>query len=171
VTPERRDPDEPETPPSGLDSHGLGSNGGELSAAEIEAEFARIVAGWDLDGVPAAGEDLPRADVDADDTPTQALPRIIEPVPEPVAPVEEDDDHYVPPEPPPFPRPQPATIGAVCLLLLGIVLLAVPRLIGLSSQYGLPLGLLSITGAIVWLAARLREGPPTDSGWDDGAQI
>jgi hypothetical protein len=82
-----------------------------------------------------------------------------------------DDDHFVPPEPPPFPRPQPATVGAVGLFVLGIVLLTVPGWIGFSEQYGLPLGLLSMTGAIVWLVARLRDGPPTDSGWDDGAQV
>lgn len=81
------------------------------------------------------------------------------------------EDHYVPPEPPPFPRPQPATVGAAALFLLGVVLLVAPWVIGFSSQYGLPLGLLSITGSLVWLGSRLRQGPPPDSGWHDGAQL
>jgi hypothetical protein len=82
-----------------------------------------------------------------------------------------DEEHFVPPEPPPLPRPQPATVGAGLLFVLGVVLIAAPTLIGLSAQYGLPLGLLSITAAIAWLVARLRPGPPPDADPDDGAQV
>ena len=135
----------------------------EPTASDIDAAFAQIVAAW---------QDTPRwpdESAPTEEIPTAQSEPAQPPAPEP--PVDEDDDHYVPPEPPPLPRPQPATVGAVLLFLLGIVLLAVPNMIGFSEQYGLPLGLLSITGAIVWLVARLRQGPPTDSGWDDGAQL
>jgi hypothetical protein len=77
----------------------------------------------------------------------------------------------VPPEPPPIPRPQPQTVGAVALFVLGLMLLVIPGVIGFSAQAGLIFGLLAISGGIVWLIARLRQGPPTDSGWDDGAQL
>jgi hypothetical protein len=154
VTPaERRDPDE----------------------SDVDAAFAQIIAGWEDEAKPQwpAEEDVAVEDA----TPTEELPAAQlspaaqEPEEEEPAVVDADEDHFVPPEPPPLPRPQPATVGAVGLFLLGIVLLAIPNMIGFSEQYGLPLGLLSITGAIVWLAARLRQGPPTDSGWDDGAQV
>jgi hypothetical protein len=108
--------------------------------------------------------------LEADSEPTEEIPAAAD-FAGLLEPVDDEDDHFIPPEPPPLPRPQPATVGAVLLFALGIVLLTVPELIGLSDQYGLPLGLLSITGAIVWLVARLRQGPPTDSGWDDGAQL
>jgi len=147
VTPDRRDPDDPDFR-------------GEPTASDVEAAFAQIVAGWDE--APPQWPD--------DSAPTEEIPTTPAPE-EPAPPVDEDDDHFVPPEPPPLPRPQPATIGAVLLFALGVVLLAIPNMIGFSEQYGLPLGLLSITGAIVWLVARLRHGPPTDSGWDDGAQL
>jgi hypothetical protein len=47
----------------------------------------------------------------------------------------------------------------------------IPDVIGLTAQTGLILGLLAVSGGIVWLITRLRQGPPTDSGWDDGAQL
>lgn len=141
-----RDPDDPDRP-------------SEPTASDIDAAFAQIVAGWNDPPPqwPAEGN----AEEPDDSAPTEEIPTALA----------EDEDHFVPPEPPPLPRPQPATIGAVLLIALGVVLLAVPNTIGFSEQYGLPLGLLSITGAIVWLVARLRQGPPTDSGWDDGAQV
>jgi hypothetical protein len=132
-------------------------------ASDVDAAFARIIAGW-----PEERPQWP-AEGATDGTAPTGEPGTANDQPAP--PVDEDDDHFVPPEPPPLPRPQPATVGAVLLIALGIVLLAIPSMIGFSEQYGLPLGLLSITGAIVWLAARLRRGPPTDSGWDDGAQV
>lgn len=149
-----REPDDPDRPR-------------EPTASDVDAAFAQIVASWqepppqwpsESDQSDLSGSDL--SDRYDDAAPTEEIPA-----------VDEDDDHFVPPEPPPLPRPQPATIGAVLLFALGIVLLAIPNMIGFSEQYGLPLGLLSITGAIVWLVARLRQGPPTDSGWDDGAQL
>jgi hypothetical protein len=137
------------------------------SASGTASDSAPDAASLDAASLDAASVDAASVDaasVDAASTeeiPTQSV----------AEPVDDDDDHYVPPEPPPLPRPQPATVGAVLLFALGIVLLAFPNVIGLSDQYGLPLGLLAITGAIVWLVARLRQGPPTDSGWDDGAQL
>lgn len=162
---ERRDPDDPDS-------------SGEPTASDVDLAFAQIISGWDEQARPRwPAEDADDDDDDArepqqeltdDATPTEELPTA--PAGQWAA-VDEEDDHFTPPEPPPFPRPQPATLGAVGLFLLGVLFLAAPGVIGFSEHYGLPLGLLSITGAIVWLAARLRQGPPTDSGWDDGAQV
>ncbi|HEY0641594.1 MAG TPA: hypothetical protein VGD67_28535 [Pseudonocardiaceae bacterium] len=178
---ERRDPDDPDTP-------GTSGPGGDPSAADVDAEFARIVAGWE-----ATGSSRWRGPEPGEATPTEELPVAPVAPPDPTPPTvwrgatptplddeddaleavdtDDPDEHYVPPEPPPLPRPQPATLGAVGLVLLGVLLLVAPEVIGMSSQYGLPLGLLAIAGAVVWLIVRLRQGPPSDSGWDDGAQI
>ena len=185
---ERRDPDEP-------DRHG------EPTASDVDAAFAQIVARWNEDppqwpaghpvddpaygGRPAggygggpgggssggSGGGSSGGLEGAFDPALEAAPTEEIPTQSFAGPLDDDDDHYVPPEPPPLPRPQPATVGAVLLFALGIVLLVSPGLVGMSDQYGLPLGMLSITGAIVWLVARLRKGPPTDSGWDDGARL
>ena len=137
-----RDPDEPDRPPD----------------TDVDAAFAEIVAGWEREHGHT-------------EWPTEAP----EPAAEPDEVIEdeplEDEGHFVPPEPPPLPRPQPQTIAAIALILLGIVLLAIPSLVGFSAEVSLALGLLAISGGIVWLIARLRQGPPTDSGWDDGAQL
>jgi len=146
-----REPDEPDRPR-------------EPTASAVDAAFAQIVAGWDDPPPQWPAEDTDAGPQDPyDSAPTEEIPA----APPPAG----DDEHFVPPEPPPLPRPRPATIGAMLLFAIGIVLLKAPHVIGFSDQYGLPLGLLSITGAIVWLVARLRQGPPTDSGWDDGAQV
>ena len=185
---ERRDPDDPDVP-------------GEPTSSDVDAAFAQIVAGWDAEGRSrwsgddsAPTEEFPAArgepvtagpastpiddPIDDDPAVVDAAPSVNDSADDSVdgsvhvtEEYDDPDDHFVPPDPPPLPRPQPATVGAAALFLLGLVLLTVPWLIGFSSQYGLPLGLLSIAGSIVWLVARLREGPPTDSGWDDGAQL
>jgi hypothetical protein len=153
-----REPDDPERPR-------------EPTSSDVDAAFAQIVASWQEPPPQWPSDESDpsgRSDQDDDAAPTEEIPAVAADL---APPAYEDDDHFVPPEPPPLPRPQPATVGAVLLFALGIVLLTIPNMIGFSEQYGLPLGLLSITGAIVWLVARLRQGPPTDSGWDDGAQL
>jgi hypothetical protein len=133
----------------------------EPTDSEVDASFAALVAGW--------GQATPAWPVVATPTPPPAATA----EPEPVVEVAEDEDegHFDPPEPPPVPAPHRATIGALALMALGVFLLVAPGVIGLSSATGFTLALLSITGGLAWLLARLRPGPPTDSGWDDGAQI
>jgi hypothetical protein len=167
---ERREPDDP-------DRHG------EPTASAVDAAFAQIVAHWQTRPEWPA-DDPSRDDPGFDGAPTEEIPAVPPAVPPAAHPAvhraeptesaesaDDDDDHFVPPEPPPLPRPQPATVGAVLLFAFGVALLVVPDVLGLSDQYGLLLGLLCMTGAIVWLVARLHQGPPTDSGWDDGAQL
>lgn len=87
------------------------------------------------------------------------------------APTAADEEHFVPPEPPPLPTLRPGTLGALLVLALGIVLVLAPGLLGLAERLGTPLGLLALAGGIAVLVLRLRQGPPTDSGWDDGARL
>lgn len=91
------------------------------------------------------------------------------PAPEPAP--DDDDDHFIPPEPPPLPPLRAGTIGALALFAIGILLLVVPGVIGLAPRIGTPLGLIALSGGVGWLVLRMRQGPPPDSGWDDGAVL
>ena len=103
----------------------------------------------------------------------------IEPVrPAPVRPapaVEPDTDrleHFVPPEPPPLPRIGPPALVGFALLALGLALVTVPGLFGVSDVYGLPLGLLALAAGLGWLVLRLWPAPADKrDGDDDGAQV
>lgn len=153
------DPDEP-------DRCVGGQHPGETEPADTtDATFAEIVAGWrsepDAPSWPA-GDEATAGDAAGGD------PVALEPdeVPAPG-----DDDHYVPPEPPPLPALQPRTIGGLLVLAVGILLLLAPGVLGVAERLAMPLGLLTLTGGFVWLALGLRSGPPPGSGWDDGAQL
>ena len=78
-----------------------------------------------------------------------------------------DDDHFVPPKPPPLPKLRPVTIGAL-LAILGGILILVSRIEGGDLYWLGIVGILGGGGALVW---HMKDGPPTDSGWDDGAVV
>jgi hypothetical protein len=85
-----------------------------------------------------------------------------------------DDEHFVPPEPPPLPRPRARTWWALALLTLGVVFLAGPPLLNISGNATLVLGLLLVLGGFSLLISGLnaRRGDPGDAdGWDDGARL
>lgn len=82
-----------------------------------------------------------------------------------------DDEHYVPPEPPPLPRLRPLTIVSLVLIALGVVLLIIPSLIGLDARIATPIALLSIMSGGGMLLLRARQTPKNPNGRDDGAQI
>jgi hypothetical protein len=81
-----------------------------------------------------------------------------------------EEEHFEPPPPPPFPRPSRNTVMAVLLVLIGVVLIAVPQLIGLDDRTGLTLGVLAVLSGGVLLVLRLREARDED-GPDDGAVV
>jgi hypothetical protein len=83
-----------------------------------------------------------------------------------------EDEHYVPPEPPPLPRLGPPAIVGLVLLALGLILVLAPNWVGVGPAYGLPLGLLTLAAGLGWLVLRLWPDPPEPpSGSDDGAII
>ncbi|OZM75708.1 hypothetical protein [Pseudonocardia sp. MH-G8] len=136
-------------------------------------EFEAIVAGWRREGqVPEWPPDIdpaarsfesPRA-LDPSPPPDPAPPA---PLPTPLP----DDEHFVPPEPPPLPRLGPPALVGLTLLALGLVLVVSPGLLGVSEQYGLPLGLVGLAAGLGWLVLRLWPDPPDRGGGedDDGA--
>ena len=81
-----------------------------------------------------------------------------------------DEEHFEPPPPPPFPRPSRNTVLAVLLVVIGVLLMAVPQLIGMDDRTGLTLGVLAVLGGAVLLVLRLREAHDED-GPDDGAVV
>lgn len=90
----------------------------------------------------------------------------------PAAVEERDEDgdeaeHFVPPPPPPFPRLQPATVASIASIAFGLLILAT-QWDGGTFNF---LGIIFVVGGVANLIYRMRQGPPTDSGWDDGAVV
>ena len=84
-----------------------------------------------------------------------------------------EDDHFVPPDPPPIPPlGQVAAVG-VALLALGVLLVVAPDLLGLSESAGLTLGLVTLAGGLGWLVLRSWSTDPPDDvdRVDDGARF
>ncbi len=146
--------------------------------------FDAIVAGWRADGdVPSWPDDLddpsgdepepgdPRLDV-ALDAEVERLaaplfdPAAAPPVPLPAAP-ELEDEHFVPPEPPPLPRIGPPALVGLTLIVMGLLLIASPGWVGVPTPYGVPLGLVSIASGLGWLVLRLWPDH-SDGSYDDG---
>ena len=78
-----------------------------------------------------------------------------------------DEDHYEPPTPPPLPRLRKATLGAIAVIGFGLLLLAT----NVDGGTFRIVALLAIVGGVASLVWNMRNGPPTDSGWDDGAVV
>ena len=83
----------------------------------------------------------------------------------------DDDEHYVPPEPPPLPRPGKGAFVVLLFFVVGLFLLIAPTLIGISATVGTPLGILSLATAIALLLLRVKQGPPDGADPTNGAQV
>lgn len=105
--------------------------------------------------------------------PRTAAPLFTGPRDHRLPPATAEDEHYVPPEPPPLPRLGPPAIVGLVLLALGLILVLVPGWVGVGPAYGLPLGLLSLAAGLGWLVLRLWPDPPGASPprGDDGAVL
>jgi hypothetical protein len=77
------------------------------------------------------------------------------------------DEHYVPPAPPPLPRLRPITVVALLSIIAGLLVL-ITNFDGGDLVW---LAVLAILGGGATLVYQVKEGPPTDSGWDDGAVV
>lgn len=82
-----------------------------------------------------------------------------------------DDEHYVPPEPPPLPRPKMGAFLILLLFLCGLFLLIVPGAIGVGPTVATPLGILALATSIALLLLRVRQGPPPGADPSNGAQV
>jgi hypothetical protein len=77
------------------------------------------------------------------------------------------EGHFVPPPPPPFPRLRRVTVISLLVIAAGIVILAT-NLDGGSLSW---LGIIAIVSGVATLVWHMKDGPPVDSGWDDGAVV
>ena len=154
-------------------------------------EFEAIVALWRSEGdVPEWPADLAATDREpGDDRPDDGAPKaapapadVDPPASRPSPPLPPrswspptlpEDEHFIPPEPPPLPRLGPPALVGLTLIAIGLVLVVSPGWLGVSDVYGLPLGLVGLAAGLGWLVLRLWPDPPDrpDDGDDDGAVL
>lgn len=163
---------------------------------DVDAAFAAIVADLEREGL---GSDLSKIDepenrkrgstAEASDSPEPAPPTTSPSASPPASPPAQqsnwrrhegewdwswgtEEDHYVPPEPPPLPRLRPLTVVALVLIIAALVLLVLPGVIGLDARIGTPIALVALTFGGALLLLRIRQNPKApDDGRDDGAQL
>ena len=84
----------------------------------------------------------------------------------------DDDDHFVPPEPPPMPRLDPVTKGAWVALFGGPGYLLIAVMLGWQvPSLAAFAAVACFVGGFATLVVRMGDRPPRDSGPDDGAVV
>ncbi len=78
-----------------------------------------------------------------------------------------EEEHFVPPPGPPLPKLRRSTILALAAIVGGILLLVTNVSDGAFAWPAIA----AIIGGGVALVWNVKQGPPTDSGWDDGAVV
>ena len=139
--------------------------GDPLAGLDTDAEFQRLIADWHVDtheAIRSAERDLRRED--ADWRARLARPPVNEPV-------WLDDDHYVPPAPPPLPKLATPTIVAMSVLAISIIVLGVGGQFGLAGRLSLVLGIGGLLLGAVILFTRVRERRRDEGDEDDGAAL
>ena len=134
-----------------------------LSGLDTDAIFESMVADWHVDthtAIRAAERDLTREDEDW-------RARLARPPVE--DPVWLDDDHFVPPSPPPLPRLHGRTVLAIVLLAGSIFLLGWGAAVGLPGNLGFILGILGVLTSGGILLSRLHDSIRDED--DDGAAV
>jgi len=77
------------------------------------------------------------------------------------------DEHFVPLPPPPLPKLRRVTALALMAIFGGILVLATQFDDGAFDWVAI-LAILGGGGGLIW---HMKDGPPNDSGWDDGAVV
>ncbi|WP_188192878.1 hypothetical protein [Nonomuraea sp. SYSU D8015] len=84
----------------------------------------------------------------------------------------EEEGHYVPPPPPPLPKLDLPTKLAWVALFGGPAYLLVAAMASWHMEgWALFTAVAAFIGGFVALVVRMGDGPPNDSGWDDGAVL
>jgi hypothetical protein len=162
---------------AGLDSGDLDSSGpdtADLDATELDS--ADLDA--DLDTTegdePATGEapTAPGASPVPGVIPAQPPLRIIRPANPAPLPPSDDDEHFVPPVPPPLPHLDSLTKGAWVALFGGPAYLLVAVMVDWQVPgWAAFLAVAAFIGGFATLVVHMGERPPRDSGPDDGAVV
>lgn len=84
-----------------------------------------------------------------------------------------DHEHFVPPEPPPLPRIGMSSLLGLVLLVVGVVLLALPALVGGGlAGLGIVPGLLAMAAGLGWLVVGMRRSSDdAGSGADEDGTV
>ncbi|MGH8862701.1 MAG: hypothetical protein ACRDVG_15960 [Jatrophihabitantaceae bacterium] len=133
-----------------------------LAGIDADAAFAALVADWHVDthaAIRDAERDLSREDEDW-------RLRLNRREADPEGLTWLDDEHFVPPNPPPLPRPTGPIVLGLLLVVTAIVFFAFGGELGLPATLSLFLGVSAIIGALVLFVMRLRDYRDED---DEGA--
>ncbi|GAA3145803.1 MULTISPECIES: hypothetical protein [Nonomuraea] len=85
---------------------------------------------------------------------------------------EAEEGHFVPPPPPPLPKLDLVTKLAWVALFGGPAYLLVAAMASWHMEgWALFTAVAAFIGGFVALVVRMGDGPPNDSGWDDGAVL
>ena len=122
---------------------------------------------------PGAAEPPPRGwDPVPGVIPAQPQARIVRPAAPAPLPPTGDDEHYVPPVPPPLPRLDPVSKGAWAALFGGPGYLLLAVLLGWVVPSWIAFCAVgAFVGGFATLVVRMGDRPPGDSGPDDGAVV
>jgi len=153
-----------------------------LASTEVDAAWARIVAGYDAPADPV-GRWSAAEDVDEDEPPARSglsrrLVRRSDPQPDSGwddgwdEPPDDPDDHYVPPPPPPLPKADGITRLAWAGVVGGPALILLIAVLGIAIEpVFVLLAVLAFCGGVGTLVWRMADRPRQDDGWDDGAVV
>lgn len=150
-------PSAPATPPAALP---------EPSDVDIDSAWQQLLVSLQTPSTTTTptwpkSEDVPVTTTTFDSSDLGTLP-----APGPAWP-DPQDEHFVPPPPPPLPKLQRVTIVSLIAILAGILVL-----VGNVDDGSLAwLAIIAIISGAITLVWHVRQGPPTDSGWDDGAVV
>jgi len=161
---------------------------------DIEAEWAKIVAGFHSPVDPTAAPWPASEEIPAEPTPPPPSPTATDTVnhgrrrtdQKPAEPTlvdgfdtfgadleddDEEEERYVPPPPPPLPRISKYAVMGLLGVLVGFVLFLFPTLLPIAQDYVTLLGFAAIVSGAVMLVWRLRSGDDEDDDYDDGAVV
>jgi hypothetical protein len=117
---------------------------------------------------PALPPDTPRARPQRPDAAVPPSPRS-EPDAGRSEPPAARREHFVPPEAPPLPRIGFSSLLGLLLLVVGVVLLALPALVGGGlAGFGLVPGLLAMAAGLGWLVVGMRRSSDDAGGSGEG---
>ena len=146
----------------------------DVPSSADDAVWQQIVAAYDqptTEAVPRwpVVEDVDR---DAGSGPGSPEPVGAAAVAEPGAPRTDDDEHFVPPAPPPLPRLDPVTQLAWAALVGGPAVLLAATMCGwVLPRLLVAAALVAFIAGFVTLVVRMRDDPPQDWESDSGAVL
>lgn len=153
-------------------AEGQDHHSSDKPAEQVDAEFAKIVAGFD--SVPEwpshPAQDEPKGPIWPASGPILNQPSLLDGLDTFGAHLpDEPEERFVPPPPPPLPAIPFAAIMAVIAIIVGFVLFLDRDLLPVNAQVSMLLSMVFMLGGTATLIMRMRKGgadddPPTDDG-------